>query len=425
MPPSASRPGTCPGTCLGTRPGTRLGTRLGARLGAPALAAALLVGCAGGDIGPAGSAAVVTDSAGVRIVSFPADPDPPTEVSAPAVIALERDGQEDYLFAGITGLAARADGGVVVAERDGTLRFFDASGTLVRRAGGEGDGPGEFAFLSRLFRLPGDTLAATDGRRGRTMFFAPDGTYLRETVFAGRTPAMPEGASQCFGPNVQGVLDDGRLALWGFQCVVGEGSPGPRDYLSDVLVEADDGFRTVTTEPILSATENPGAEPMRRFALPPVYGRPALAAHGTEVLVAIPSLGLRLRGFGADGTLVLDLRDATPEPPVTPEVRAAVEAGWNEELAEIHADAVWPETLEGWDAIRVMADGTVWLRNLQIWGSETGELWTSVSLDGTAHHRWRFPSGFELHDVRDGRAWGILRDEFDVEDVVALPLDGG
>lgn len=396
-----------------------------ARVAAAGLLAAVFTACAG-DPGAPPSGATVTDSAGVRIVSLAPDTAPPTEVPAAPVVALERAGDDDYLFAGVTGVIALEAGRVAVAERDGTIRLFGADGTLEARAGGSGDGPGEFAFLSRLFRMPGDTLAATDGRRARTMFFAPDGTYLRETLTTGRIPEMPEGASQCFGPNVQGVLDDGRLLMWGFQCVVGRGTAGARDFMADVLVETDTGFATVATVPILAVTENPGADsPMGRFATAPVYGRPALAAEGSHVLVAIPSLGLRLRGFRPDGTLVLDLRDATPEPPLTPEIRAAVEEGWPPELAEVHAGAAWPETLEGWDAIRVMADFTVWVRNLKVWGAPGGELWSAISPDGLHRTRWLLPPGFELHDVRDGRLWGVMRDSLDVENVVALPLPEG
>lgn len=375
----------------------------------------------GRDAVPAG--VEVRDSAGVRIVSHPPATESPTEVSAMPVASLERGDDEDYLFSRIMGIVALDGGRVVVGESDGTLRIFAADGTLERRTGGNGEGPGEFAFLSRLTRLPGDTVAAPDGRRGRTFFFAPDGSYLDETIWTGRIPPRPEGSSVCISPHVWDVFPDRRLLAVGQQCVVGTGEAGPNAYVGDILTIDDEGVATVATIPIIAVTEDPGAEDaMMRFRTPPVYGRPALVTQGDRILVAIPSLGLRIRGLRTDGSLAFDLRDATPEPPLTPDLQRRIEEGWPSAIALMHDDPIWPETLEGWDTLRVTADGSIWARTMKPGPDPSGELWTVFSSDGTGRERLRMPPGFTLHDARDGRIWGVTTDEMGVEEVVALSV---
>lgn len=379
--------------------------------------------CGGDERDGSTNPALVTDSAGTRVVTHPAATAAPVEVIGPARVALSRDDEVDYLFSSIAGVVALADGRVAVGERDGTIRVYEVNGDLALRAGGAGDGPGEFAFLSIMRGLPGDTIAAYDGRRSHTLFFTSEGEYVDQLVSSGRFGGVPEGSSQCFFPNVQDVRDDHRAVMFGFQCVFAEGRAGPRDYIADVAIVDPDEVGMLTRVPILTVTEDPGADgPRGQFQMPAVYGRPTLAASGDLTLVAIPSLGYRIRGFDNSGQLVLDLRDETPEPALTAELQAAVEAGWSPPLAEIYEGAPWPATLEGWDTLRVMSDGTIWARTLHIPADTTGAVWTVYSADGEQRRRFRVPVGFELHDVRDGLVWGVTRDDLDVEDVVAYPL---
>lgn len=396
------------------------------RLPATVLPAALmLLAACSPDAAPEGATTLVQvrDSAGVRIVEHPPAEGPPVAVPDSAVLALGQGDDPDYLFASIMGLVALDGGRVAVGESDGTIRIFGPDGTLERRTGGNGEGPGEFAFLGSMTRLAGDTLGVPDGRRGRTQFFTPSGDPLRETQWSGRVPSMPEGASGCVTPNVWDVFDDGALLMMGYPCVFGTGEPGPRDYRADLLIVDDDTVTEVETITVMTVTEDPSAEePFMRFVPPPVYGRPALAAHEGRILVALPFLGLRIRALRPDGSVAWDLRDATPERPLTPDLQRRIEESWSSTQMLMYDEPVWPETLEGWDTLKVTADGAIWARSMKPWPDPAGEIWTRFSADGTARSRWQLPAGFTLHDVRDGLAWGVTTDEMGVEEVVALPL---
>ena len=57
----------------------------------------------------------------------------------------ELDGEEPYLFTSVGGARQLSDGRVVVLNRSGCdLRFFGTDGVFLKRAGGRGEGPGEF-----------------------------------------------------------------------------------------------------------------------------------------------------------------------------------------------------------------------------------------------------------------------------------------
>src|SRR5690606_23536502 len=72
------------------------------------------------------------------------------------------------------------DGRVLVANTgSGEVRFFGADGTLLRTVGREGEGPGEFRALSRLYVLPGDSLLATDVSLDRLTVFDAQGAVAR------------------------------------------------------------------------------------------------------------------------------------------------------------------------------------------------------------------------------------------------------
>jgi hypothetical protein len=77
------------------------------------------------------------------------------------------------------------DGGVVVADRGYFgLRYFDATGNLVRQVGREGDGPSEFRYLGRSLRC-GDSLLVHEMQQRRMMVFGVDGEFARSYPLTG------------------------------------------------------------------------------------------------------------------------------------------------------------------------------------------------------------------------------------------------
>ena len=87
---------------------------------------------------------------------------------------------------------ARTESGIIAAVNRGTneVLLFDLQGALVGRRGSEGDGPGEFRWLSSVLSVGGDSIAAYDFSHKRMSVFGPGGELAREF-----TLTAAEGAS--------------------------------------------------------------------------------------------------------------------------------------------------------------------------------------------------------------------------------------
>ncbi len=89
------------------------------------------------------------------------------------------EGRSMYQFFAAKSAIRFDDGAVMVANTGtGELRYFDAEGRFVWRAGGRGGGPGEFGALTRIYRHSGDSVLAFDLRR-RMSVFDRQGSFVR------------------------------------------------------------------------------------------------------------------------------------------------------------------------------------------------------------------------------------------------------
>lgn len=102
-------------------------------------------------------------------------------VGAPEQVIGVVEGDEAYLFQSIQGILPVGGGRVAVADAGGArVNLYDADGTFLLGFGGEGEGPGEFGTLARIYPHAGDSLLALDGWRVRYSVFALDGTFARQ-----------------------------------------------------------------------------------------------------------------------------------------------------------------------------------------------------------------------------------------------------
>lgn len=127
--------------------------------------------------------AVVTDSAGVTIVSSPAAmqafehwtlaPDPEVRIGS-------GDSGPQYQLYRVRGAVRLSTGDVVVAN-GGTeeLRWYDPGGTYRFTRGGEGQGPGQYRSLRALLVLGGDSVLAEDPLNGAIHMYSPGGELVR------------------------------------------------------------------------------------------------------------------------------------------------------------------------------------------------------------------------------------------------------
>lgn len=143
-------------------------------------ASSLLLACGGGTSGGA-QAATTRDSAGVAILEYPKDAwEKATqwELSPQPLMVIGGDPADTTLDLSTSQIGALlSDNRVLVATfRPAQILLFSADGTTRTQIGREGEGPGEYRFVTRLEILGRDTIAAYEAVSRRTILFLPDGT---------------------------------------------------------------------------------------------------------------------------------------------------------------------------------------------------------------------------------------------------------
>lgn len=139
--------------------------------------------------------------------------------SVPAVRVGVQDGPEPYQFFRLTDAIRLADGRLVVSNAgSGELRYYEPDGTFIRSAGGQGEGPGEFAEFSSMWlcRAPDNPLLVGDHGNDQVNVFTIEGEYVAtfrlQPAGAGRPPVIVGcleggqmlGVAYPLGPTLQG-----------------------------------------------------------------------------------------------------------------------------------------------------------------------------------------------------------------------------
>jgi hypothetical protein len=103
----------------------------------------------------------------------------------PALEIGRLEGDPSYTFDNIVSLVTLPSGEIAVADA-GTaeIRIFSPAGAFVRHVGREGEGPGEFTNLMRVYRGDGDSIRAANGYPVRLLVFDATGGYARQHVAA-------------------------------------------------------------------------------------------------------------------------------------------------------------------------------------------------------------------------------------------------
>ena len=138
---------------------------------------AVILGACGADTGSP-DAALVSDSAGIRMVEAPAPLDVPPliRVSEEPVYRIGWD-DEEHLFESLTAGALLRDGRAVVVDggRTQQLVVLSPTGSIETTLGRPGQGPGEFTAVSSIAVHQGDTILVQDPQGGRISKFTADG----------------------------------------------------------------------------------------------------------------------------------------------------------------------------------------------------------------------------------------------------------
>lgn len=417
------------------------------RRSASAVLAAALVACSPSSAPPVDSV-VRRDSAGVEIVEshVPAwGPDEGWTVGTlPSFVLRAPPGEPPHTFYRVVDALTRSDGVVVVAE-DGSsqqVKFFGPDGVFRGSLGEDGEAPGMFRRLESVQSLPGDSVLAFDFWLRRSTLIDPEGRFVRviptplprdrplrhQHVLAG---GMLVGVVQGWGSDAGAPgLYRGEYTLVRFPLGAGAAHPfydptDPSDAPEGPPVEG----RAGAPDTLLTF---PGPE---GFNVPDGDARPLFGRTGSLAV-----LGDRIVYGWADA---LEVREVTPEGvPVrisrvpgfdlslSPgEIQAARDSFFPSgmdlppQVARIPRELPAPSTRGAYGTLLMDPRGAVWTvparepseRNLPVDCHVFGA-------DGTWLGTVRLPPRFRPLEIGEDRVLGVMLDELDVEQVVALPL---
>lgn len=142
---------------------------------------------------------------GVLHVMNPADPMKPNmKVELVEELRYGQDeGEDEYIFPGITGFVADEEGMVYILMRqDDEVRVFGPDGTYSHTIGRQGDGPGELRVGAGINIGPEGNIWVVSMLTSRLVIFQKDGLFLRNIQF----PLLP--------PFFIQLTDDGFMGLY-------------------------------------------------------------------------------------------------------------------------------------------------------------------------------------------------------------------
>lgn len=393
-----------------------------ARRGIPVLLLCLaLWGCSGQGTGSGGVSRV--DSAGVTIVTNPA-----SVMSAAATWtlasrpALEIDAPADgsFVLFGVGDVVPLSHARLAVANRGShEVLVFDSAGTLVARIGREGDGPGEFQFVTSLARLPGDSLVVWDSGHRRLSVFDNGGTLGHEAMLGKlveQTHAAYEGVY---------ALADGDLVFntGAIEWAPHEGSS--RALSASVRIGTDGSVRS-------SYGMFPGTEAFSSgdaTGMVPFGASTTVTTSGDDFVVGT-EVTTELRVFGPDGTLARIVRWPDHERLLTDarfqayvnDVFAAVPKARQEAIRDRLEKMPRAKSEPPYWTVLADSDGRLWVGDYPGQESFVGlarprRHWLIFGPDGAVTARLDTPAGFGVKSIRGPDVIGVYTDKVGVESV--------
>lgn len=398
---------------------------------APLLAG--LLACGGSD---AGVDVIRSDSAGVDIVTSPAEDRPlPWTFEEELRLGGMDDGPQTFTSVNYDEVGADAAGNLYVLDRQAhRVVVFGPDGSHLRTMGSQGEGPGELQFpLSFAVREDG-TAAVFDIGKGGMVFFGPDGGVLPQQPFGLYTEPgtlrhfalTPEGFAMARG--MAGEGDDARkieLRAWpASPTAPGSGPEGPA---------AD---TAILTELQLSSPDMADFGCMR-FALQPLFTPVIQWDSEGSTIAAVADGAYRVDVFDLDGALLRSIRRGLPVRAAT-ETDALAEAGSgmrmrsNAGSCEATADEVveargYASELPALRNVLLAPSGELWVARLVPGARDLGTPEPIDVFDPSGAYLGTLPPGtpFPLIILPDGRIAYEEKDALDVERLVVARVERG
>lgn len=383
-------------------------------------------GCA---TGRSGSAAVVTDSAGIQIVESTGFSWPEGHGwrlgDEPTLDIGILEGDPAYEFFQIAGARRLTDGRVVVADAGAfEIRYYDPGGSHLLSIGREGGGPGEFGGIMSITSTSEDTLLVYDWRNRRISYFDPHGSLARSVQL--RFLAESGGFPMIVAPFEDGTVLIGLRTYFG----TGEFETGlSRDEI--VYLRSDPEGTLMDTLAVRPGGEMHGmAQENRRILGDRPFGRyPQYAVFGNGFFHG-SSDRYEIEFIDNTGRLLRSLRRPVPNMEVT---SADIEAYKQEQIENagderqrqirrtLFEAVTFPDVFPAYSSFLADADGNLWVAVYRRPGDDQPR-WTVFDRDGHALGEVRTPERFRILQIGADFALGRWTDDLDVQHVLMFEL---
>ena len=371
--------------------------------------------CDPGDAGREATQTVlqVTDSGGVRTVHLGSLEELSAAPIIPDLVASTRE-QGIELFNATMALFLD-DGGLAVANAGSMeVLILAGDGSLARRVGGQGEGPGEFMAVTSLIKTPAGFLAY-DARLGRINEFTEAGDFVTSGALSSQSRVAD------LKPLAQST-DGETLAILGELRLFSDRNEVRRD-ITPLLVFRDSDAAPDTLALLPAKEWSYSVSDLMSFRNETAFARDAVA-FGLEdraIIGDTDSLDLSVRF--ADGRVTRRILGNTVERRVSAdEMRAWKDA----QLAELGPDPPEPlvtaiegihtETYPAFATALLGPDEMVWVGLQGRWG-DTEKTWLILEPDGQLRGRIQLPVDAMVLAVDAQRFAVQQRDALDVEDI--------
>ncbi|MCY3547098.1 MAG: hypothetical protein OXH49_09465 [Gemmatimonadetes bacterium] len=306
-------------------------------------------------------------------------------------------------------------GGLAVGNTGSTEVLLLASdGSLARRVGGQGEGPGEFMAVTSLIKTPAGFLVY-DARLGRINEFTEAGDFVTSGALSSDSRVAD------LKPLAQSS-DGEMLAILGELRLFSDRNEVRRD-ITPLLVFRDSEAASDTLALLPAREWSYSVTEIMSFRNEMAFGRDAVAFGIEDRAIIGDTDSLDLSVHLADGRVTRRIRGSAGERRVSADEMRA----WkDEQLAELGPDPPEPlvTAIEGIHAETYPAlatallgpDEMVWVGLQSRWG-DTERTWLIVDPDGQLRGRIQLPAEAMVLAVDAQRFAALQRDALDVEDV--------
>lgn len=318
----------------------------------------------------------------------------------------------------VTGARFLENGTLALANSGtGEILVIDTLGTLLRRMGGKGAGPGEFTWISGLDVDTSGHVIAYDPRQGRLTRLTSDGAVVETR------PLAPPNRVVDLEPIT--FLSDGRVAAVYGDMRIFAASGERRDTTPLMLFDAE-GARADTigmwpaTEWSFISLPNGASRAQVGFGGAVAYagrnGRFAIGSTDTLNIAVYDDAVLAMR-IGGGQSVTVEAADVER----WREDLLARRAQAPEEIRRALAEVPYRSTYPAFHDLVVDDDGRVWIASSAA-PAAAERHWLVIGRDGAAAGRLMLPAATQVLDAAGDRIAVLSRDELDEEYIAVLRI---